>query len=473
MSTSARKLSLLEKVGYGLGDCGANFVFQTQLIFLMSFYTDVFGISASVVGWMFLVSRLWDAVNDPMIGALADRTNTRWGKFRPWVLFTAIPFAFCFVLVYTTPDLGDKGKIVWAYVTYNLLMMVYTANNIPYSALTGVISSDSVERTNLTAWRFLLAMTASFVVQTFTPDLVDYFGQGNSALGYQLTITLWAVVATVFFVITFATTKERVHPPASQKSSVGRDLRDLLNNASWIALAVMTLFYFVYLSMRGSIGKYYFDYYVDQQSIELFGGSISSFGVFNGAGQLASMAGILLSKPLSMRFGKRDLFRSVLLICAAITAVFYWLPPSNVTTIIGLQCLLQFIFGVTIPLTWSMMADVADLSEWINYRRATAMTFAATVFALKLGLSLGGALAGWMLDAFGYVPNSTQSEQAIHGIRLMMSFFPAVAFLLAAAALLFYKIDRHTESTLCDQLEERRRAEDPSGQPNTQTESTS
>ncbi len=460
MTTAATKLSFTEKIGYGLGDCGANFVFQTQLIFLMSFYTDVFGIAASTVGTMFLVSRLWDAVNDPLIGVLADRTDTRWGKFRPWVLLTALPFAVCFVLAYTTPDLDDKGKIVWAYVTYNLLMMIYTANNIPYSALTGVITADPVERTNLTAWRFLLAMTAAFLVQTFTPDLVERFGGGDDALGYQLTIGLWAAIATVFFAITFATTKERVQPPASQKTTVLRDVQDLIGNRSWVALAIMTLFYFIYLSLRGSIGIYYFNYFVEQKQIQLGNWTISTFGVFNGEGLLASMAGILLSKPLSARFGKREVYRIVLVLCAVLTAAFYWLPGTATAAIIGLQCLTWFIYGITIPLTWSMMADVADLSEWRTHRRATAMTFAATVFALKLGLSIGGALAGWLLDHYGYVPNMQQTAQTIDGIRLMMSIFPALAFIVAAGVLMFYEIDRHVEFTLSGDLEARRRGGD-------------
>ncbi|TWT47712.1 MFS transporter [Botrimarina hoheduenensis] len=444
---ATQKLSLTEKVGYGLGDCAANFVFQTQLIFLMSFYTDVLGISSLTVAAIFLYSRLWDAVNDPLIGALADRTNTRWGKFRPWIVATAIPFALCFILAYTTPDLSATGKVIWACVTYNLLMMVYTANNIPYAALTGVITADPVERTSLTAWRFLLAMTAAFMVQTYTLDLVQYLGAGDTARGYQLTMTFWALLAVLLFVITFATTKERVRPPVEQRNSFTTDLKDLATNRSWVALAVLTLFYFIYLSMRGGVGIYYFRYVIQQEAW---------FGWFNGAGMLASMLGILFSKSLSIRFGKRNVFILSQFVAALITATFYVAPEAHVGLIVGLQCLLQLVYGVSIPLLWAMMADVADLSEWRTGRRATAMTFAATVFALKLGLSIGGALSGWLLNAYGYVPNAAQSADAIEGIRLMMSLFPAIAFLVGAGVLFFYEIDRELEGSLCDRLQERR-----------------
>lgn len=447
MAEVADKLSIREKFGYGLGDCAANFVFQTQLIFLMSFYTDVFGLTASVVGTMFLVSRLWDAVNDPLIGALADRTNTRWGKFRPWVLFTALPFAFFFVLAYTTPDLDSRSKIVWAYVTYNLLMMVYTANNIPYSALTGVLTPDQVERTSLTSWRFLLAMTAAFLVQTFTLPLVDYFGDGDAARGYQLTMAMWAAIATVFFVITFATTKERVAPPPSQKTSVSTDLKDLIRNRSWLALATMTLFYFTYLAMRGGIGVYFFKYVVEREEL---------FSWFSGLGLLASMIGILFSKPLIIRHGKLAVFQASLLLTTVCTVAFYWVPTSSPWMVIALQCLLQFVYGVGIPLLWAMMADVADLTELRNGRRATAMTFAATVFALKMGLSIGGALTGWLLDLYGYIPNVEQTASALEGIRLMMSLFPACAFVLASVVLTFYEINKEVEFSLGPELQARR-----------------
>lgn len=467
MTNPHDKLTFREKIGYGLGDCGANFVFQTQLIFLMSFYTDVFGIAASTVGTIFLVSRLFDAVNDPLIGALADRTETRWGKYRPWVLATAVPFAFFFVLAYTTPDLSPTGKVIWAFVTYNLLMLAYTANNIPYAALTGVITSDRKERASLISWRFLLAMTAGFFVQTFTPDLVDWFGSTgvtadgtaptiDRAQGYQSTMTLWAVIAAVFFLITFLTTRERVRPRPEQELSVRKDLAGLLGSRTWLALAASTVLVFIYLAMRGSVLPYYFDYYITQQEpIGIGSLRLKPMGWFNGLGMIATMVGIVFSAPLSMRFGKRNVFAFAIAACGMLTVLFYFLPGDQLATIIGLQTFMQLIYGISIPLLWAMIADVADYTDWTTNRRATAMTFAATVFALKVGLSLGGFLHGWLLDAYGYVPNAVQTDDALQGIRLLVSVFPAGFFLLAAAVLIYYEIDRSTELAMSEALAER------------------
>ena len=459
-----QRLSVTEKIGYSLGDCAANFVFQTQIVFLMSFYTDVFGIAASTVGWILLLSRLFDAVADPVMGAIADRTKTRWGKYRPWILGSAVPFGIFFVLAYTTPSLSPTGKIVWALVTYNLMMIAYTANNIPYAALSGVMTGDPDERTSLVSWRFLLAMIAAVLVQTFTPDLVDWFGREveggpvDRALGYQLTMALWASIAVVLFVITFATTKERVHPDPAQQQSLVRDFLDLVGNRTWVALGVATVFVFIYLVIRGSVTPYYFDYYVAQREpIGIGPIKLKPMGWFNGLGLLASMVGILFSKPLSMWLGKRNAFGGAIAVTGLLTAAFYFVPGDNLVAIIGAQTLLQFVYGVSIPLLWAMMADVADLTEWKTGRRATAMTFAATVFALKVGLSLGAIIVGYLLESSGYVPNAeVQSAGALTAIRMMMSITPAIAFALAVAALVFYGISRKDELQMGAELQARR-----------------
>jgi len=256
-----QKIPFWEKVGYGFGDAGANFVFQTMLMFQLGFYTDTFGISAAAAGTLLLLGRFWDAFFDPFMGVVADRTNTRWGKFRPWVLWSAVPFAILFTLTFTTPHCGATGKLIYAYVTYFLLMTIYSVNNLPYSALNGVMTSDVDERTLLSSYRFFFAMAAQFVVQGMTLSLVSKFGQGDNAKGWSLTIGMFSVLAIVFFVITFFSARERVHPDPNQKSSFKLDFADLLKNVPWKAMFVLTLFLFTTLALRGTALFYYFTYY--------------------------------------------------------------------------------------------------------------------------------------------------------------------------------------------------------------------
>ena len=447
MQNVSQKLSVGEKIGYSLGDSAANFIFQTVLMFLMFFYTDVFGISASVAGTLFLVSRLWDAVNDPLMGAIADRTKTRWGKFRPWVLWTAVPFGIIGVLTFTTPDLSTTGKIIYAVVTYNLLMMIYTMNNIPYSALMGVLTGDTIERTGLASYRFIFAMLAAFVVQGLTLPMIKYFGKGDNALGYQLTMGVFCSLAVVFFIITFLTTKERVKPDPRQKTSIRRDLADLGHNGPWIAIFFLTIFTFINLALRGSILMYYFKYYVQREEL---------FSWFNMAGMTVTLIGILFSKPLAVRFGKRNTFGVCLFLTAAFTAGFVLLPPTAIAAIFVMQMLVSLCYAPTIPMLWAMMADTADYSEWRTGRRATGMTFSAATFGLKMGLSLGGAISGWLLYYYGYVADAVQSETAMQGIRLMTSVFPAIPFFIGVGILFFYKIDKGMEGRIQAELVARR-----------------
>ncbi len=461
MATNGHRLSAIEKIGYGLGDSAANFIFQTMLIFLMSFYTDVFGITAAVAGTLFLVARVTDAIFDFLMGAIADRTETRWGKFRPWVLWTALPFGILGVLTFTTPDLTADGKIVYAYVTYILLMLVYSANNIPYSAMTGVITGDNIERTSVASYRFVCAMTASLLVQGLTRPMARMFGGDDLAKGYQLTMAFFCSLAVVFFVITFVTTKERVRPDPRQKSSFGQDLTDLRHNHPWLALFGVTVLIFLYLSVRGSASPYYFDYYVirgDRFALNLFGLPLEFelFDLFNICSMVAVIIGIFFSKPLAVRLGKRDAYRIFLFITALFTIGFFWLPSDAVGAIFAIQILNQLTYGVTIPLTWAMMGDVADYSEWRTGRRATGIAFSATVFGLKFGLGVGGALAGWVLGLFGYIPNVAQTTSSLTGIRLLMSIIPAGFALIAVALLFCYKIDRRMEREMDGDLARRR-----------------
>ena len=729
---AAQKLGFVEKVGYSLGDSAANFVFQSAMMFLMFFYTDVFGIPAAVAGTLFLVARMFDAVTDPVMGAISDRTKTRWGKFRPWVLWTSLPFGIIFLLTYTTPEFSMGGKIIYAYITYFMLWLIYTANNIPYSALTGVLTGDTIERTSLTSYRFVLAMLATLAIQSFTVPMVNNLGEDNTSIthaelnnnilrieqrgegsskivvnaldeqgneirtdfivkvldtipefpvrdpgdfdltlregfqtreidlpslvkegkytplsysassadssivrtrvqestltlmeagtgvtevvvnakdqmgssvrttfqvavqasdntapavvdtpqvrlekgfgiqrraltnlftdpdgdtlsytisssgknvvdadiegnqlalreikpglihltvtaydgrggmaelpmtvivsaeknlgpaqvqpfasatlspgdepieldlagyfdepegeeltysvsvvdmqkGYQFTMGIFAALAVVFLVVTFLTTKERVAPDPKQETSLKQDLIDLKNNKPWIALFFLTIFIFVYLSLRGGISLYYFQYFVEREDL---------FSWFNGLGITATIIGIFFSKPLAQRFGKRDVFRVCLFITGAFTAAFIFLPPQAITLMFIFQIILQLAYGPTIPMLWAMMADVADYSEWQNGRRATGITFSAATFGLKFGLGIGGALVGWLLSLFGYVANVAQTETAMTGIRLMMSVFPAIPFFIGVGILFFYGLDQDMNLKIQDDLNERRK----------------
>src|SRR4051812_17658470 len=400
------KISVTEKIGYGIGDAAANFIFQTMLVFQLAFYTDTFGITAAAAGTLFLVVRVWDAIFDPLMGVVADRTNTKWGKFRPWVLWTAVPFGIMGFLTFTTPPFAAQGKLIYAYVTYIVLMMVYSANNLPYSALSGVITGDLTERTSLSSYRFVFAMSAAFVIQGLALPMVKYFGQGDSAKGYQITMGIFSVLAVVFFVITFLTTKERVQPDPTQKSSIRQDFADLGRNRPWLAIFALTIFVFITLSMRGGVMLYYFKYYVNREDL---------FSVFNVCGLAATIAGVVGSAPLARRYGKRDVFIVGLALTVVFTALFGVMSQTAIVGMFAVEMLRQLAYGFTIPLLWAMMADVADFSEWKNRRRATAGIFLAIIFWLKAGVGVGGGDGGFFLPPCGPLAHPPPTRRAVLG----------------------------------------------------------
>jgi GPH family glycoside/pentoside/hexuronide:cation symporter len=468
MDIKAAKLSIKEKVGYSLGDAAYNFYFQVAIMFMLFFYTDIFGISAAVAGTMFLVSKIWDAINDPMMGGLADRTESRWGKFRPWIFFAAFPLAISGILCFTAVDLSTVGKIVWAYVTYNLLMMSYTAGNVPYSSLMGVMTADSDERTGLNQVRFTFATLAMLLVQGFTLPLVGFLGRGNDARGFMLTMIFFSAMAIVFLTTTFLTTKERIKPEPGQKTSIKQDLSDLFKNRPWVILFIMTVFIFVYWSLKGSIGVYYTKYFVNHASLRAFLQNFGfakspeadvvkiGFSFYSFSGGIAMLIGILFAKVFAVRFGKRNVFRVCLFLAACFTVVYVFLKPEQVFLQYLFNNLIQLSYGVTVPLLWAMVADVADFTELKTHRRATAMTFAGILFALKLGLSFGSTIAAKLLSFYNYTPNVEQTATTLKGIRYMMSVYPAILFFIGVGALLFYRIDRSTEIEMEQALIKRR-----------------
>lgn len=485
-----QKVSMREKVGYSLGDGAANLVFQMMMMFQLFFYTDVFGIKATAAGFILLFARFFDAFVDPVVGILSDRTDSKWGKYRPWIIWTAIPFSVFFILAFTTPDLGERGKILYAGITYTLLMSIYSFNNTPYSSLGGVMTSDIRERTSISSIRFVTATVATFIVQGLTLPLVSKFGNGSDQRGWLITISLFAVVAAILMFITFFSTKERIVPPKGQKTSVRQDFRDILGNLPWRSMFILTLFLFTTLAMWGSSMSYYFNYVVDKDAlfaflrkaglVEMAGQSYGfghrvldafgliakedlsnvfavGFSLFNMTGQLVTLAGVLLlSQWLAGMFGKRNVFLVCLALTAFSTALFYFAPADAVGSIFLINLAKSLCYAPTIPLLWAMMGDVADYSEWKNNRRATGFVFAGIVFALKAGLGLGGAICGGIIDLWGFVPNVEQTESAMKGIKLTASFIPAATFMVGVAALAFYPISKRTNERMQAELRARR-----------------
>lgn len=445
MSENTVKLSLKEKVGYSLGDTASNLYFQIVMSFIPIFYTDVFGLPAAAMSVMFLVTRLWDAVNDPIMGMIADRTNSRWGKYRPYLLFLALPFAIVSILTFTTPGFDDTGKLIYAYLTYTLMMMFYTAINVPYSALMGVMTPSNEERTVLSSFRFVAAFVGGLIVQSTLLYLVKYFGNGNEAMGWQWAVGFLGGLAFILFAITFFTTRERVFPPKEQKSDFKQDLKDLFANKPWLLIAGATIFQLTFIVVRSGSIAYYMRYYVEAQDFSFFG-SVTHLSVefltssFMSSGSVAAIIGAILTKWVTKKLDKRNTYVGFLAISSSLTIVFYFFEPNSLVPMFIFNILLSFFFGSVSVLQWAMYTDTADYSEWKNGRRATGLIMAASLFALKLGLTLGGAIIGWILAYYGFVANEAQSAEALNGILILMSFLPAIIGLCGAGLMMLYPL---------------------------------
>jgi GPH family glycoside/pentoside/hexuronide:cation symporter len=454
------RLSFGEKVGYSLGDMASNLYFQTFVLFLPIFYTDVMGIPAAAMGTMMLVTRVWDAITDPMMGMISDRTQTRWGKFRPYILGFAIPLGIAGVLTFTVPDFTVSGKLVYAYATYMLLMMLYTAINVPYAALMGVITPNSMERTEVSSFRFVAAFGGQIIVGAATLGLVQYFGGDNEALGWQMTMLAYGALAVALLFATFYLTKERVSPTKEKRNKVSDDLKDLFKNKPWVLVGAATLFQLTYIVMRGSSTTYYFRYFVGDQQLELLGWTIDlTYAVFASsfitAGTIATLIGAVLTKFFTKLMDKKVIYSGFLISSAAFSCFFYFLQPDNVILMYVLNVLVSFFFGSVSVLQWAIYTDTADFGEWKFGRRATGLIMAASLFALKLGLTFGGAITGWMLDLHGFVPLAEQSSEALTGIRLLMSFYPAIFGFIGGAIMIFYPLKDEFMVQIEEELEER------------------
>lgn len=425
-------LSVREKVAYGLGDTASNIVFQSVMLFLSFFYTDIFGISPAVVGTLFLVVRIFDAVTDPMMGALTDRTNTRHGKFRPYLLWMALPFGVISVLAFTTPDFSEQGKIIYALVTYALLMIVYTAINIPYSALGGVITADPQERVSVQSYRFVFGMLGGLLVTALTLPLVEHFGQGDKAKGYQLAIAALSVFGVVMFVLCFLGTKERVFPPASQRSSFRQDLHSLWQNDQWRVLSVAALFVLVGIVMRSTLAIYYVKYFLGREDLIEY---------FLTLGMVGNILGCACAQVLASRVCKVKAYIFLQSASAVICVLSFFVGSDQIVLAFAMYILWGFMLQMATPLLWAKMADVVDYGQWKSGVRITGMTFSSVVFCIKMGLALGGAIAGWLLAGYGYQAGVEQSESAKQGIVLSFTVFPAVAFMLVALVMKYYRLN--------------------------------
>ena len=490
-----QKLSFGEKAGYSAADAAANFVFMTMILFQTSFYTDVFGITAGAAATILLTARLWDAVADPIVGVLADRTKSRWGKFRPWILFTAVPWCVVMILAYTTPRGWSRGSLIaYAAITNTLMMTIYSMNNMPYSALGGVMTGDVNERAKLNSFRFIAVNAAQFIVGGLTLPLVAKFAVGHDRqYGYQMTMTIWAVLCLVLFLITFVTTRERIQPPPQQKPDVKQDFSDLLKNNPWKVMFAMTVFHFCMLSFRGGALYNYYHHYVDKGAmfdvVQKMGltapaGAASSGGLLEFVGyivhgdrsnlansnvadvfnSIVNMLGtgvtiivILLSPSLAKKYGKKAVAVGGFGLSTLCALAFYFLSPTNTVGMIVLTIVGSICYAPTISLVWAIYADVADYSEWKTGRRFTGIVFATIGFALKSGLALGSSSFLWIMSGlFQYDSKNPDLPNAVRGFQFCSGICVAALFAICTVLLASYKINKRMTNEMAGELVRRR-----------------
>ncbi len=463
MSLQTQKLSFKEKISYGFGDLASVLYWQTFMLYFTFFYTDVFLIPAGAAATMFLISRIWDGVNDPLMGIIADRTRTRWGKFRPYLLWLCVPFAVVGVLTFTVPDFGPTGKLVWAYITFIAIMMLYTAINIPYTALLGVISADSNERTTVSSVKFLFAFSAGIIVSATLLPMVKALGDGNDARGWQLSFIIYGIAAVIFFLIAFKGTRERVQPPKNQQSSIKKDLYELVTNKPWLILLATTITFILFVAVRSSVTVHYFKYVIGTQQLSLPFLKTGSYGfeeltsAFNTVGQISSFIGVLLISWFARLVGKKNAFIIIFIIAIISTAAFYFLSAAQLRLIFLFQITGSMTGGPLSVLLWAMYADTADYAEWKRGRRATGLIFSASTMSQKFGWAFGAFVALNLMSQVGFVANQAQSAESLKGLLLLFSLIPAFLGVIALGIMLFYKLDEKKMKEIEADLLERRK----------------
>lgn len=493
MNKTTLKLSFKEKLGYGLGDTACHFAWDLAGMFLFFYFTDVYGISAATAGIIMMVARIWDAVSDPMIGVISDRTKTKYGKFRPYMLWFAIPLSAALVMLFTTPNFEETGKIIYATCAYLLLSTFYTAVNLPFSALSGVMTADSGERTLLNQFRFFLGFTGMFIVSftmlfknylivddiyayaqsiNLSTDALNYitdhnWGEArlldtsgtlkdvitqNERSAFQFIAIVLSIISIGLLVFSFLTTKERIEPPKNQKSNLKEDFKNVFGIKPWVILFILGIITFVLILLQGSVINQYFKYFV---------GNENDATTLYTATTVALIIGVLLARPLTKRFEKRTVY----LVCSAVSGILtiaLYIPgPDDFYTLHTINILSKLAIAPTIPLLWAMIADTADYSEWKNKRRATGLFFSATTFAQKLGGGIATGLAGWFLTIANYDGEAvTQNDGALLTLRLLFSVVPGALYLLTAVLLFWYKLDDKKLEFIRVELEARREKEE-------------
>ncbi|CAL1519773.1 MFS transporter [Chitinophaga sp. MM2321] len=459
----SNRITLQEKIGYGFGDMASSMFWKLFGMYLLFFYTDVMGLAAAAVGTMFLITRIWDTFFDPVVGAIADRTNSRWGKFRPYILYMAIPFGVIGVLTFTTPGFTASGKLVYAYITYSVMMMIYSLINVPYASLLGVISPDGKERNTLASFRMAFAFGGSFIALALIEPLAGFFsktdsGTPNHERGWQLGVMVIAAICVLLFLLCFSWVKERVQPIREEQSSLKDDFRDLCKNKPWWILLGAGIAALIFNSIRDGATLYYFKYYIQHTEAFTLGAmSITYSTLYLMVGQGANILGVILASPIGNKAGKKNTYLGAMVIASVLSILFYWLGKEQLTLIFIFQFVISVCAGIIFPLLWSMYADIADYSEWKNGRRATGLIFSSSSMSQKFGWTIGGALTGWLLGYFGFKANEVQGADAQTGILFMLSFLPAIGSLLSIIFIAMYPLSEARIATISSELEERRK----------------
>ncbi|GKW38922.1 glycoside-pentoside-hexuronide (GPH):cation symporter [Pectobacterium carotovorum] len=442
-------LSVKEKIGYGMGDAGCNMIGGAIMLFLSYFYTDIYGLSPALVGTLLLSIRVIDAVTDPIMGAIADRTQSRWGRFRPYLLWVCVPYVLFSVLMFTTPDWSYNGKVIYAFVTYFLMSLTYTAINIPYCSLGGVITADPHERVSCQSYRFIMVGIATLILSSTLLPMAEWFGGEDKARGYQMSMGVMAIIALFMFLFCFATVQERIKPAIPTNDALKADLRDVWKNDQWPRILLLTLCNVCPGFIRMAATMYYVTW--------VMGKSASFASLFISLGVVGMMFGSALAKPLTDRFCKLKVFFWVNIVLAIFSSAFYFFNPHLTSFILVMYFLLNVLHQIPSPLHWSLMADVDDYGEWKTGKRITGISFSGNLFFLKIGLAIAGAMVGFLLSYYGYDANAPQQNaEAMNGIIMLFTLIPGVGYLITAGVVRLLKVDRELMQQIQIDLEKRR-----------------